>query len=64
MDQYYPAWKAKTNPCFADINRRVTRPEMIEAVRQARAAGLWRLDERWRGIWPAHVEPVFPMASR
>jgi putative pyruvate formate lyase activating enzyme len=60
MDQYYPAWKAKTNPRFADINRRVTRPEMIEAVRQARDAGLWRLDERWRQVWPGHVEPVFP----
>src|SRR5262249_33697857 len=24
MDQYYPAWKAKSNPRFAEINRRVT----------------------------------------
>jgi putative pyruvate formate lyase activating enzyme len=48
MDQYYPAWKAKTNPRFAAINRRITRSEMVEAVALARAAGLWRLDERWR----------------
>jgi putative pyruvate formate lyase activating enzyme len=48
MDQYYPAWKAKTNPYFESINRRVTRPEMAEANELARAAGLWRLDDRWR----------------
>jgi putative pyruvate formate lyase activating enzyme len=50
MDQYYPAWKVKTNPRFAEINRRVTRPEMVEAERLARAAGLWRLDDRWREV--------------
>ena len=50
MDQYYPAWKAKTNPRFADINRRVTRPEMVQAVQLAHGAGLWRLDERWREV--------------
>jgi putative pyruvate formate lyase activating enzyme len=50
MDQYYPAWKAKTNPRFAEINRRVTRPEMIQASQMARKAGLWRLDERWREV--------------
>jgi uncharacterized Fe-S radical SAM superfamily protein PflX len=27
MDQYDPAWKAKSNPRFADINRRITCPE-------------------------------------
>jgi putative pyruvate formate lyase activating enzyme len=48
MDQYDPAWKAKTSPRFAAINRRVTRPEMVEAIALARAAGLWRLDDRWR----------------
>src|SRR5262249_35079590 len=48
MDQYYPAWKAKTNPRFAAINRRVTPAEMVEAIALARAAGLWRLDDRWR----------------
>jgi putative pyruvate formate lyase activating enzyme len=50
MDQYYPAWKARTNPRFAAINRGVTRPEMAEAFQAARAAGLWRLDERWREV--------------
>ncbi len=48
MDQYYPAWKAKTNPRFDEINRRVTHPEMNQARELARAAGLWRLDDRWR----------------
>jgi putative pyruvate formate lyase activating enzyme len=48
MDQYYPAWKAKSNPRFTEINRRVTRPEMEHANRMAHAAGLWRLDTRWR----------------
>src|SRR5262249_51204966 len=41
MDQYYPAWKAKTISRFADINRRVTGPEMAEAMALARAARLW-----------------------
>jgi putative pyruvate formate lyase activating enzyme len=48
MDQYNPAWKAKTNPRFAEINRHVTRPEMADAETMAREAGLWRLDRRWR----------------
>jgi putative pyruvate formate lyase activating enzyme len=52
MDQYYPAWKAKTNPRFAEINRGVTRPEMTQAFALARAAGLWRLDDRWRAFTP------------
>lgn len=47
MDQYYPAWKAKTNPRFEDINRRLTRPEITQATEMAHAAGLWRLDDRW-----------------
>ncbi|MCI0682588.1 MAG: radical SAM protein [Gemmataceae bacterium] len=50
MDQYYPAWKAKTNPRFTDINRRVSSREMMEAEQHARDAGLWRLDERWRQV--------------
>ena len=50
MDQYYPAWKAKTNPRFAAINRRVNSTEMHEAHDLARAAGLWRLDDRWREV--------------
>jgi len=43
MDDHYPAWKAKTNPRFAAINREVSRPEMTDAVCLARGAGLWRL---------------------
>ena len=50
MDQYYPAWKAKTNTRFVEINRRVSTREMIEANQHVRAAGLWRLDERWREV--------------
>ena len=52
MDQYYPAWKAQSNQRFADINRRVTGPEMTEARDLAHAAGLWRLDDRWREVSP------------
>jgi putative pyruvate formate lyase activating enzyme len=55
MDQYYPAWKAKTNPRFAEINRRVTGPEMTQAVELARRAGLWRLDDRWRAMTADHA---------
>jgi putative pyruvate formate lyase activating enzyme len=55
MDQYSPAWKAKTNPRFADINRRVSRPEMAQAVELACAAGLWRLDGRWRCVSPGEA---------
>ncbi len=58
MDQYSPAWKAKTNPRFAGINRRVTSSEMHQAYDLARAAGLWRLDERWRHVRPARFELV------
>jgi putative pyruvate formate lyase activating enzyme len=58
MDQYYPAWKVTTNPRFAAINRRVTRWEIAEAVAAARAAGLWRLDERWRDVRPPRVFAV------
>jgi putative pyruvate formate lyase activating enzyme len=58
MDQYYPAWKAQTNARFADINRRVTRPEMVQAFRMAEEAGLWRLDERWRDVLPLNSELV------
>jgi putative pyruvate formate lyase activating enzyme len=52
MDQYFPAWKAQTTPRFADINRRVSRPEMKQAAELARRAGLWRLDDRWRDLAP------------
>ena len=46
MDQYYPAWKAKTT--HQEINRRLFPREMEEAMAAAREAGLWRLDRRWR----------------
>jgi putative pyruvate formate lyase activating enzyme len=59
MDQYYPAYKVKTNPRFAEINRRLTRPEMTQAFALARAAGLWRLDERWREV----TIPIFRLAA-
>jgi putative pyruvate formate lyase activating enzyme len=52
MDQYAPAWQAKSNRRFADINRRLSGTEMTQAVGLARAAGLWRLDERWRVLSP------------
>jgi putative pyruvate formate lyase activating enzyme len=56
MDQYYPAWKAKSNPRFTEINRCVTSSEMTQAQEAARAAGLWRLDDRWRKAarWRVH----------
>src|SRR5262249_15793282 len=44
----FPAWKARTNPRFAEINRPVTHPQLKQAQELARAAaGLWRLDDRW-----------------
>jgi putative pyruvate formate lyase activating enzyme len=58
MDQYYPAWKAQSNSRFADINRRVTGPEMTQAQELARAAGLWRLDRRWRVLRPREALPT------
>ena len=48
MDQYYPAYRAKSEEKFRDINRRVFHAEMNGAFAQARAAGLWRFDTRWR----------------
>jgi putative pyruvate formate lyase activating enzyme len=58
MDQYYPAWKVTTNSRFAAINRRITGPEMDQAMALARAAGLWRLDDRWRQIFRWTSLPV------
>ncbi len=52
MDQYRPDFKVRTNPRFAEINRRVTGSEMARAEELARAAGLWRLDDRWRAVLP------------
>jgi putative pyruvate formate lyase activating enzyme len=55
MDQYYPAWRAKTDERYQGINRRVSRGEMDLAFDHARAAGLWRLDSRWRTLPPARL---------
>ena len=52
MDQYYPAHKAETEPRFAQINRRLHGGEFEQALEHARAAGLWRLDTRWRNVIP------------
>jgi putative pyruvate formate lyase activating enzyme len=48
MDQYYPAWKARTETKYSEIGRRISSRELAEAFAQAREAGLWRFDERWR----------------
>jgi putative pyruvate formate lyase activating enzyme len=50
MDQYHPAWRAKTEEKFRDINRRITSAELEQAFASARAAGLWRFDARWRRL--------------
>ncbi|MDR7486548.1 MAG: radical SAM protein [Armatimonadota bacterium] len=50
MDQYTPAWRARSEERFQDINRRVFRREMDEAYACAREAGLWRFDTRWRRV--------------
>ena len=50
MDQYYPAGKVSAEK-YAEINRRTTSQEYKQGVELARAAGLWRFDERrprWR----------------
>ncbi len=52
MDQYYPAWKAKTEAKFSDINRQIRESEFEQALACAREAGLWRLDRRWRPVRP------------
>jgi putative pyruvate formate lyase activating enzyme len=52
MDQYYPAWKAKTETKFSDINRGICASEFEQALAYARGAGLWRLDRRWRRVRP------------
>lgn len=52
MDQYYPAHKAKTEQCFAQINRHITDNEFCDALQLARDAGLWRFDARWRHVIP------------
>jgi putative pyruvate formate lyase activating enzyme len=58
MDQYYPAHKASTLPRFSSINRHLNASEFEEALEAAEAAGLWRLDIRWRNVRP-HGRPVW-----
>jgi putative pyruvate formate lyase activating enzyme len=48
MDQYYPAYRAKSEEKYADINRRIYPAELDGAYEHATAAGLWRFDSRWR----------------
>ncbi len=48
MNQYYPAWKAKSEAKYTEINRRITGEELRQAFEAARDAGLWRFDSRWR----------------
>jgi len=46
MDQYHPANQIGSGPRFSDINRRLLRSELRQALAYAEAAGLWRLDAR------------------
>ncbi len=57
MDQYYPAYRAKTEEKFKDINRRIFPRELDEAFARAKAAGLWRFDTRWRQMPEAASPP-------
>jgi putative pyruvate formate lyase activating enzyme len=63
MDQYYPAWKAKTETKFSDINRGIEGNEFEQAVAHAREAGLWRLDRRWRSVRPRFEFVEIPPAD-
>lgn len=58
MDQYYPAYKAQTEPRFAELRRPVQEAELELALHHAREAGLWRFDSRWRRVIP-HGRPVW-----
>jgi putative pyruvate formate lyase activating enzyme len=48
MAQYRPAWKVPGSERYAAIDRPTSTSEHREALAAARAAGLWRLDQRWR----------------
>ena len=50
MDQYYPAWRVTREEKYADIRRHVWPEELHQAYRDAREAGLWRFDSRWRRL--------------
>jgi putative pyruvate formate lyase activating enzyme len=51
MDQYHPAWKVKPGSKYDELARGVEPAEVETAYAHARAAGLWRLDRRWRNPW-------------
>ncbi len=51
MAQYYPAGAVSAEK-YPEINRKLVKGEYEEAVRIAREAGLWRLDERRRRARP------------
>ncbi len=63
MDQYYPAHKAETEHRFAEISRGISDNEFCGALELARAAGLWRVDTRWRRVIP-HGAPVWLASMR
>jgi putative pyruvate formate lyase activating enzyme len=63
MDQYYPAWKAKTEAKFSNINREIRQTEFEQALAYARDAGLWRLDRRWRRVQPRFEFVEIPPAG-
>jgi putative pyruvate formate lyase activating enzyme len=53
MQQYYPSGKVNASH-FSEINQRLTNSEYQEALKVARTAGVWRLDERQAGqrwVW-------------
>jgi putative pyruvate formate lyase activating enzyme len=50
MDQYAPAWKVTVDARYEDVDREVEPAEIEAAYALARAAGLWRLDRRWRTL--------------
>lgn len=47
MDQYYPAGMVLKQERYSQINRRITKEELEEAMKIARHFGLHRFDERW-----------------
>ena len=63
MDQYHPAHQAASEPRFADINRRLSRAELSQAVQLASAAGLWRLDLTPSGLTVASPAPHVTLGS-
>jgi len=55
MDQYYPDAHVVRKPHrYKDIGRKITTREFRKAREQARDAGLYRFDERWRNMDGRH----------